>query len=950
MSGRERGASGETRPVYASGECEIDVARHELRVGGTPVPVGGRAFEIIEVLAQSAGELVTKDELMNRVWPGAIVMDNTLQVHAAAIRRALGPYRSLLKTESRRGYRLLGEWTARHHDAPRPPIGLRRVEVAGKSPATNIPSPLTRLVGRAPAVQRIRDLVSAYRLVTLTGPGGIGKTSLALKVARRIIGDFPDGGWLVELAPLSDPGHVLSAVVHALGIKLSDGELSAEVVARAARDKQLLLVLDNCEHVIDAVADLAETFLRLCPHVSIVATSREVLRTQGECAYRVPSLEVPAEGQVDPDDILDRSAVELFIARTIELNSGFSPRTDELPTIAAICRNLDGIPLAIEFAAARAAVLGIGQLAAGLHDRFALLTSGRRTALPQHRTLRATLDWSYHLLPETERLLLRHSAVFAGGFTLDAIIAVMSGTGVDASVVTDGISSLFEKSLLVSDKSGQAGRWYLLETTRAYALAKLKEGNQEEAVKRLHASFFLDLFWRIAQARTLRSIAHVNDCRSEVGNLRAALSWAFSPSGDLALGRELASASMDFWVAAVLFGECCEWASMAVARIGQAAGTRTEMILQCGLGLALMHTRGMISEAREALMRALALAGQFEDFDYLERAAYGLWLFSLRRAEFRDSLVYSHRYREIATRSKDPTLYATAHAMTSVSHTILGEHLEGRDSWDELLRTATLNVADRAIIGLAENGINLWSRGLLDQAAREGQRAIAEARGQRLPFVLCRTLLWPYSAFLLKVGRLDAAEQCISEGMDLADRHAISLIYSMGLCAQGSLAALRGNSTSGAELLQSGLTIMREKNFLYHSLFYLTELAQVLWSAGRVGEALVEIEMALQRATDTGYLWLKPEIVRVKGELLARSGSPDLTEIEAFFREALKLAGQQQALYWELCAAVSLAELLQHRRKTREASAVLAPVYDRFTEGFAASRLRRAQSLLDQLR
>ena len=949
MSGCGRGASEKTRPVYASGECEIDVARRELRVRGTPVPVGGRAFQIIEILAQSAGELVTKDELMHRVWPGAIVLDNTLQVHAAAIRKALGPYRSLLKTESRRGYRLLGKWTARHHDAPRPPIGLRHTEVAGKSAVTNIPFPLTRLVGRASAVQRIRDLVSAYRLVTLTGPGGVGKTSLALKVIRRIIRDFPDGAWLVELAPLSDPFHVLSAVVHALGMELSGGELSAEVVARTARDKQLLLVLDNCEHVIDAAADLIEAFLRLCPHVSIVATSREVLRTQGEHVYRVPPLEVPAEDRMDPDYILGRSAVELFVARTMELNSGFSPQTDELPTIAAICRHLDGIPLAIEFAAARAALLGIGQLAAELHNRFVLITSGRRTALPRHKTLRATLDWSYHLLPETERLLLRCSAVFVGGFTLDAVVAVMSGTGVDASGVIHGITSLCEKSMLVPDKSGQAGRWYLLETTRVYALAKLEEGNQEEAIKRLHAGFFLDLFWRIAQARTLRSTPQLNECRSEIDNLRAALSWAFSPVGDPALGRQLAAASMDLWVAAVLFHECCEWANMAVAEIGQAAGTRTEMILQCGLGLALMHTRGMVSEAREALTKALALAGQLEDFDYLERAAYGLWLFSLRRAQFRDSLEYSHRYREIATRLNDPALYATANGMASASYTILGEHLEGRDSWDDLLRTATLNVADRAIIGLAEHGINLWSRGLLDQAAHEVQRAIAEARGQRLPFVLCRTLLWPYAAFLLKVGHLDAAEQCISEGLDLADRHAISLIYPMGLCAQGSLAALRGNSTSGAELLQSGLTIMKERNFLYHSLYYHTELAQVLCSAGRVGEALAGIEMAEQRATDTGYLWLKPEIVRVKGELLARSGSPDQTAIEAFFREALQLAGQQQALYWELCAAVSLAELLQYRCNTREASAVLAPVYHRFSEGFAASRLRQAQSLLDQL-
>src|SRR5262245_39276087 len=193
------------RPVYASGECEIDLARRELRVLGSPIPVGGRAFEIIEVLAQSAGELVTKDELMNRVWPGAIVMENTLQVHAAAVRKALGPYRGLLKTESRRGYRLLGDWTVRRRDAATSPIGAMQTRAADEPTGTNFPAAVTPLIGRSAAQQTLHDLVSAYRVVTLTGPGGIGKTTLALEVARRVLGEFANGGWLVELAPLSAP-------------------------------------------------------------------------------------------------------------------------------------------------------------------------------------------------------------------------------------------------------------------------------------------------------------------------------------------------------------------------------------------------------------------------------------------------------------------------------------------------------------------------------------------------------------------------------------------------------------------------------------------------------------------------------------------------------------------------------------------------------------------------
>ena len=406
-----------TRLIHASGACEIDFGRRGLRVGGSFVPVGGRAFQIIEVLAGSAGELVTKDELLDRIWPGAIVGENTLHVHAGAIRKALGPYRGLLKTESGRGYRLLGDWNARRQHAAAPPVGPQHVRVEAESPVTNFPATVTHLIGPTAAVARLRDLVSAYRAVTLTGPGGIGKTSLALKAARGVLGEFPGGGWLVELASLSDAALVASTAAEVLRLPNGTTGVTPESLAHSIEDKKLLLVLDNCEHLIGAVATLAETLLARCPHTTIIATSREILRIQGEQAYRIPPLEVPASGLDDADHISRFGAVELFIARTKELNSGFSPRAGELPIIGAICRRLDGIPQAIEFAAAQASTLGLQPVADGLHDRFALLTRGRRTALPRHRTLRGVLDWSYQLLPDAEQRLLRHLAVFSGGFT-----------------------------------------------------------------------------------------------------------------------------------------------------------------------------------------------------------------------------------------------------------------------------------------------------------------------------------------------------------------------------------------------------------------------------------------------------------------------------------------------------------------------------------------------------
>src|SRR5260370_15154116 len=342
--------------VYACDQWEIDLGRRELRSRGIPVPLGGRAFDVVTVLVQSASELVTKDQMMERVWPGATVGEGTIHVHISAVRKALGQDRAMLKTVSGRGYRLLGSWTPQQPEGTAPPVYSPLTRTPGAAQANSSPPLITRLIGRAAAGQFVRDLVSAYRVVTLTGPGGIGKTSLAIKAVRYLLPDFEDGGWLVELASLSDPGLVPSTVASTLGLKLA-GEISAESVARAVGGRHLVLVLDNCEHVIDAVANLAETFTRLCPRTTIVATSREVLRIDRESVYARPPLDVPALRQAATAHILQYSAVELFIARTKALNAGFSPHAADLASTVTICRRLDGIPLAIEFAAARSAGL-----------------------------------------------------------------------------------------------------------------------------------------------------------------------------------------------------------------------------------------------------------------------------------------------------------------------------------------------------------------------------------------------------------------------------------------------------------------------------------------------------------------------------------------------------------------------------------------------------------------
>jgi non-specific serine/threonine protein kinase len=472
--------------VYEFGGWAVDLARRELRALGVPVPLGRRAFQIFAVLIQSAGQLVTKDELMARVWPGAIVEENTLEVHISAVRKALGPDRETLKTSFGRGYCLHGDWTIRQENPPADSVVLQPPRMFAKAFLTNLPAATPDVIGRTAAAHQLRELLCTHRAITLTGPGGIGKTTLALEVARTLFPVFHGDCWLVDLASLSDPGLVPSMVAGILDLKRGGDEISNESVARNIGGKRLLLILDNCEHVVDAAARLAEAVVRLCPATSIVVTSREVLRIEGEYVYRVPPLDVPSPHQQGSDVVLGHSAVQLFIARTRALNSDFSPR-ETLGAIVAICRHLDGIPLAIEFAAARAAMLGTESVRSRLNERFGLLTGGRRTALPRHQTLRATLDWSYDLLPGPEQCLLRRLAVFAAGFNLEAAIAVMRDTGMAGSSVLEGIANLVAKSLLMLDASAPSGRWRLLETVRAYALEKLAESNESERAARRRA-------------------------------------------------------------------------------------------------------------------------------------------------------------------------------------------------------------------------------------------------------------------------------------------------------------------------------------------------------------------------------------------------------------------------------------------------------------------------------
>lgn len=943
-------------PVYACEPWEIDLSRRELRSRGTPVALGDRAFEIVEVLARAAGKLVTKDDLMERIWPGAVVGDNTLHVHISAVRKALGSDRGMLKTSPGRGYRLLGSWTIQHGEATEaPPAPQPRPQSAAR-PATNFPVLVAQLVGRSTSVQRVRDLVSAYRAVTLTGPGGIGKTVLAMKAARGLLTDFQHGVWLVELASLSDPALVPSKVAGALELKLSGERLTAESLARGIGDRHLLLLLDNCEHLIDAVATLAETMMRLCPRATVLATSRDVMRIQGESVYRVPALDVPAPGHEAPDSILGHSAVELFVARARALDTGFSPQPEDLLSIVEICRSLDGIPLAIEFAAARAAFIGTEQVAAGLRNRFALLSNGRRTAIPRHRTLRAALDWSYQLLSKQEQRLLRHLAIFPAGFTFEAAEAVC-GVGRAGQSIVEDLSSLVSKSLCERVNSTPLTRWRLLETIRAYALEKLTEKDEHADAARRHAEYFRDLIVPMAaSSRVWLSSDDVARCARELDNFRAALDWAFSPDGDAEIGAALTVGFAPIWQMSSLMGECRD-------RIERMLATRTanmhlneaaEWRMWIAYGHALTMTLAPVERTRAVVKRAIDLTAGVDDDELQAGLLYTQWSVEFMSGDYGAALRAAQHLVTVMAGGAD-VIRLAGDRLLGTSLLYAGKLSEAQDHLQRVVdfyaapsggHHSALFVYDLHVLARARLARVFSLRGYMDRAYEEARSSFEAAHSSGAGLTACWVLQDALCPIALMRGDLATAESAVAALGDWAARMNATLWKMMATCWKGKLLIERGEFARGIELISQTLGACEESGWRMCYARFLGYLAEGFAGLGHLEEAGAQLARAIAWADRHGEGWYQAELTRMKGELLLRRSLA--VEAEDCFRAASEIAHAQGALLWELRIALSLARLRMSQGRHDEVRRLLAPVHERFTEGFDTPDLRSARALLDR--
>jgi predicted ATPase/class 3 adenylate cyclase len=462
----------------------------------------------------------------------------------------------------------------------------------------NLQAQLTSFVGRDEVVAEIKTLIDEHRLVTLVGTGGAGKTRCAIQIGAELLDGSGDGVWLAELAPISDPALVATVIAQALNVQESPNRPILDTLLAYLKRKRLLLILDNCEHVIDEARAVASAVLHACPEVRILATSREGLNISGEATYRMPSLAVPSSPQMlSGEEMLHYGAVQLFADRAYLSDRRFALTDENAPHVAEICRQLDGIPLAIELAAARVKVLSPQQLAKKLDERFRVLAGGDRSALPRHQTMRALIDWSYDLLSNDERALFRKLSIFAGGFTLESASAVCSDAAIDELAVLDLLSSLVDKSLVQAEPVGSGTRYRLLESTRQYAREKLTESGAYDAVARAHAAAYLALAEELDDAReTTPDRMWDKRAEPELENFRAALGWAFGTPGDVLLGQRLAGALREVWYA---FGvaEGRRW----VQRAWKSADAQTPAPTLAALDLTEAHLASLVMQYKASL-------------------------------------------------------------------------------------------------------------------------------------------------------------------------------------------------------------------------------------------------------------------------------------------------------------------------------------------------------------
>lgn len=749
----------------------------------------------------------------------------------------------------------------------------------------NLPASLSSFIGREREIAEVEKLLAADRLVTLTGAGGCGKTRLALEVAARKLELFADGVWFVDLAPLSDPQLVGQTVAHALGAREEPGRPVFDTLEGFVAHRKLLIVVDNCEHLIHACAVLVEHLLRAGPGVRILATSRETLVLPGERVWPVPSLSLPDQG-ASPDVVMGSESARLFLDRARAVRADLVVSDEDVADLAEIVSRLDGIPLALELAAARAGMLSLAQIAARLNDRFGLLSRGPRTAQPRQQTLAGAIDWSYGLLSDLERTLFRRLSIFAGGFSLEATEAVTTGPGLDPGDMLDLVANLAAKSLVIVTGQGNRQRYRLLETIRAYAAGKLSGTGEEAELRDRHLAWFLGLA-ELAEpqlagpgrGRLMRSL------EADQENFRRALDHSVQ-TGAVDRGLRLAVALAPFWTSHGNWKEACGYFEELLPLASDDAPHLSHALVAAGNMFLL---RGDYARSEALLERAHTHARAAGDAGILAQSLSGLGYIAFRRSRQDEAESLWTEALDAGRKAGDSRVAATVLRSLAISAGARGDQQRCADLLDEGLALASKGRDEqtRRLLLSSAAEMNLWmGRYVLakDQYAEALQLAevIGDQSGRAS---LLADLGW--IGFLR--GEYDEARTYAAEAVSAAAAVGNKRVWAGGLRLMGELSACQGAYQEAHQLLDRSLELARQ-------LAAPAEIAGVLCSqaclaldqtsfdeAGRLVEELLALKPLLHTMRRATHCWVQGEVARAKGDMeRARAHyQRDLMEAEA---------------------------------------------------------------------
>lgn len=937
------------RHVVVFGPYRVDAGRRSLSKDGAPVALGARTLDTLLALLERPNEPISKRDLIAKVWPDVFVEEGSLRFHIATLRKALG--------DGKEGARYIATLAGRGYSFVAPISRVSIDDHLAQSSRTivphrpNMPNP-PHVLGRADSVQTLLSQLASKRFVTVVGAGGIGKTTVAVAVGHELIATFAGAVHFVDLGTLGDPNLVAQSLAAMLGLKVRSDDHATALVAHLC-DKRLLLILDNCEHLIESIATLAARLFNAAPELHFLATSREALRVPGEHVYRLEPLACPPDNPgMSAATALSFPAAQLFVERATARGVVLDLDDADAAIVASICRKVDGVALAIELAAGRVQAYGLQQTATLLSERLSLLWAGQRTAPPRQHTLKATLDWSYGLLIEPERQVLRQLAVFVGDFTLEAALAVVTTPGTDSGLVLSAIDSLVAKSMVATRPVGAMMRYRLLETTRAYAL-DLKI-NADLAAR--HAKYYgrwleqCGTQWPNLSNASERA-AHL----AALGNVRAALEWCFGDKGDAQIGIALAAAAAPVFLTMSLLPEGHLWSQKAILALdSETRSSVQEMNLQLALGLSLMFTRGNSEEARAALARSLEIAEAVGDLTYALQLIGRLHLFHHREGDFAIAQEYARRGAAVAANLEDATDKAMAHCLLGISLSTSGDLAGARSSLEEALRLGDGRESEQA--GILAHGVNffsfcsdylartLWLQGHTEEAVKCAHASVGNAARVDHPVTLAVALTIATTVFFAAED-LDAAEKHADWLIAHAEANVLRPSIAVGHGFKGELAIRQGRANIGIEMVRTCLSEMKAKRYGLLTTPFQLALIQGLTETGETDAAYLLVNEAIAHGEAKGHLSYMPELLRVKGGLHLLTAQPDAAEAEICFRQSLRWSHRQGARSWELRTTTDLASLLARSGKFEEAKELLYPMLERVAAGRQTTDFERAQRL-----